>query len=94
MRQPFAVAIAISIAAIFAERNRIMAEESTGAGQQPTLCVGHYQTEEEGKAQLARFAAAYSTREEWEARAANIRRCLLRGANLDPLPRRTPLNAV
>ncbi|OPZ13853.1 MAG: Alpha/beta hydrolase family protein [candidate division BRC1 bacterium ADurb.BinA364] len=71
-----------------------MAEESTGAGQQPTLCVGHYQTEEEGKAQLARFAAAYSTREEWEARAANIRRCLLRGANLDPLPRRTPLNAV
>ena len=31
-----------------------------GADEEPQLCVGNYQTEEEGKAQLARFAETYS----------------------------------
>src|SRR3954447_16363834 len=50
--------------------------------------------EEQGKAQLEEFAATWHNRKEWEARAANIRKSLLREAQLAPLPKRTPLNPV
>ena len=59
-----------------------------------TLCVGNYQSEKQAAAQLERFAATYSTLDEWQARAAIIRRQMLRGANLDPLPRRTALEPI
>ena len=55
------------------------------------LCRGEYQTEEEAKAQLARFADTYDTLEEWQTRAAGIRRAILRGAGLAPLPERNDL---
>ncbi len=50
--------------------------------------------EEEGEIQLKKFAATYSTLDEWKARAASIRQGILRGANLDPLPTRCPLNPI
>ncbi len=52
------------------------------------------QTEEQGRAQLAAFAGTYSTREEWEARARNIREGFLREARLSPLPARCDLKPV
>jgi len=58
------------------------------------LCQGHHQTEDEAVAQLARLAAKWSTRDDWRERAARIRAQILGSAGLDPLPKRTPLNAV
>ncbi len=61
---------------------------------EPTLCVGHYQTEAEAVLQLKRFGATYSTLPEWKARAAKIRQQILTGLQLSPLPERTALKAV
>lgn len=60
----------------------------------PQLCQGNYQTEAQAKEQLARFAALYTDRAAWEARAAVIRRGILKGAGLNPLPAKTPLNPI
>lgn len=51
-------------------------------------------TEDEGRAQVAAFAGTYSTREEWEARARNIREGFLREARLSPLPARCDLRPI
>ena len=61
---------------------------------EPELCMGNYQSEEEAKAQLARFAATYSTLTEWQERARNIREGILRGTGLWPLPKRCALNPI
>ncbi|MFC1724288.1 alpha/beta hydrolase family protein [candidate division KSB1 bacterium] len=49
------------------------------------LCVGYYQTEKEAVEQLKRFASTYSTRAEWEKRAAAIREGIIKGAELDKI---------
>lgn len=67
---------------------------NTGLAAEPILCQGNYHSEEEAIAQLQRMAATYSNLEEWKARALKIREQILTGANLNPLPERTPLNAV
>src|SRR5882672_8538610 len=51
-------------------------------------------TEEQGKAQLEAFSKTWHTRAEWEARAKNIRECILREAHLTPLPARSPLKPI
>jgi uncharacterized protein len=51
-------------------------------------------TEEQGKQELANFAKTYSTKAEWEKRAANIRKQILVGAELYPLPAKTPLKPI
>ena len=58
------------------------------------LRQGKFLTEEQGKQELEKFASTYSNKMEWEKRAENIRKCLLKGAELDPLPTRTPLNPI
>ena len=60
----------------------------------PQLCQGNYQTEEQAKEQLARFAKMYSTQSEWQQRAQQIREGILRGAELWPLPKKCPLNPI
>ncbi len=60
----------------------------------PTLCRGYYQSEAEAVKQLERLAKTYSNQKEWKARAAAIRAQILGGANLDPLPKRTPLKPI
>lgn len=70
-----------------------VAQESTDE-KKVTLCVGHYQTEVEAIRQLERFASTWSTLPEWKERAARIRRQILTGAELWPLPERTPLHAT
>jgi len=62
--------------------------------KKPILCQGNYQTEEQAKEQLAKFAASYSNLDEWKSRAANIREGILRGAELLPLPKKCPLNPI
>jgi len=64
------------------------------AVEEPELCVGNYQTEEQGKEQLARFARTYSTRSEWQQRAQRIREAILHGTELSPLPKKCPLNPI
>ena len=70
-----------------------IAQEGTKADK-PILCRGNYHSEADAVKQLERMAATYSNRQQWKARAAKIRKQILTGARLDPLPERTPLNAV
>ncbi len=60
----------------------------------PILCRGSYHSEEDAVRQLARMAATFSNLDQWKERAAKVRQQILVGANLDPLPDRTPLNPV
>ncbi len=62
--------------------------------KKPQLCQGNYQTEEQAKEQLARFAQTYSNKEQWQARAARIREGILRGAELLPLPKKCDLKPI
>jgi len=52
------------------------------------------QTEDQGREQLAAFAKTYSDKAGWEARAKNIRECLLKEAHLSPLPAKCDLKPV
>jgi uncharacterized protein len=72
----------------------VKAEEQAKTADKPILCQGNYQTEAEAVQQLERLASTYSNLKEWKERAAKIRKQILVGANLDPLPQRTPLNPV
>ena len=66
----------------------------TSETEKVVLCQGNYQTPEQAKEQLAKFAATYSNVEQWQARADNIRKAILKGAGLNPLPKKTPLNPI
>ncbi|MCM2370219.1 alpha/beta hydrolase family protein [Aporhodopirellula aestuarii] len=68
--------------------------KDASAAETPTLCQGHWQSEAAARDQLARLARTYSTVEEWQHRAERIRTQILRGIGLDPLPPRTPLQAI
>lgn len=60
----------------------------------PELRVGQFQTPEEARAELDAWAAEYPTREAWQDRAEKIRRGILEGAELSPMPERTPLRPL
>ena len=64
------------------------------AAEKPTLCVGNYHSEADAVKQLARLAATHSNLAEWKNRAAMVRRQILTGAKLNPLPKRTALKAI
>jgi hypothetical protein len=64
------------------------------ANDERILCRGNYQTEAEAVEQLKRMAATYSTLDEWKDRAGKIRKQILVGGKLEPLPERTPLKPV
>jgi uncharacterized protein len=59
-----------------------------------TLRQDAFLTEAQGKQELANFAKTYSTKAEWEKRADNIRKNILIGAELYPLPPKTPLKPI
>jgi dienelactone hydrolase len=59
-----------------------------------TLCVGQYQTPEEAKQQLERFAKSYNNLDEWEIRAATIREGILKGVELFPMPKHGYQNKI
>ncbi|MHC4585937.1 MAG: alpha/beta hydrolase family protein, partial [Planctomycetota bacterium] len=62
--------------------------------KKPQLCQGNYQSEEAAKEQLAKFARSYSNLAEWKARAERIRKAILVGAELSPLPKKRPLKRI
>ena len=62
------------------------------AATKPILCRGYYHSEAEAVAQLARMADTYGNLAQWRDRANRVRQQILSGAQLDPLPTRTPLN--
>ena len=78
-----------TLAALAAFLTPAMAEIET-----PQLCQGNYQTPEAARRQLDRFGKTYHTAEEWNARADTLRREILRGAELSPLPEKCPLNPI
>ncbi len=49
------------------------------AAEEVVLCQGNYQTEEQAREQLAKFAATYSDCDQWEKRADNIRKAISKG---------------
>jgi dienelactone hydrolase len=59
-----------------------------------TLYRGACYSEAEGAEKLKEYAATYSDRAGWEARAATIRTGILRGVNLSPLPKRHELKPI
>jgi len=70
----------------------LLADDKNAAA--PILCQGYYHSEKDAIEQLARMAATYSNLEEWKDRAGKIRKQILVGIDLDPLPKRTPLNPI
>ncbi|MEE4285794.1 MAG: acetylxylan esterase [Mariniphaga sp.] len=55
------------------------------------LCVGHYYTEEQAKEVIQNLKSEYTTKEAWQKRAEIIRHGILKGADLVPYPKKTPL---
>jgi hypothetical protein len=89
--------VTLSVIALFALPMRgLMAEDQAKPKPtpKPILCRGHYHSEQDAVKQLARMAATYSDLDQWKARAARVRKQILVGAGLDPLPERTPLGAM
>ena len=66
----------------------------TGWSCAQELVQGHVFTPEKGKADLALRAEEYVDRKSWQEKAARIRNGILEGAELYPLPPKTPLNPV
>lgn len=58
------------------------------------LRQGAFLTERQAREELAEFSGTFCTREEWEARSRRIRRGILRGMELDPLPDRCDLRPL
>ncbi len=86
--------LVLGLAACLGAGERVAAQEPLPAPKNPWLCQGAYYTEAEGREKLAEYARTYSDRAGWEKRAQNIREGILRGADLDPLPARTPLMTI
>lgn len=84
-------AVALSVLVLMCTGS-VPAEESEKEG--PQLCQGNYHSEEAAKEQLAKFAQTYSNRRQWRARARHIRRGILRGVELLPMPDKCPLNPI
>ncbi|HYC72104.1 MAG TPA: acetylxylan esterase [Opitutaceae bacterium] len=59
-----------------------------------TLRRGEAQTPAAAREELAAFAATFDDAAAWKRRAEDIRRGILRGAGLDPLPARSPLQPL
>lgn len=67
---------------------------SCSNNQKPVLKQGKFYTEEQGAAELKKMETMYSDIKQWEARKQMLKENILKGMNLSPLPKRTPLNAV
>ena len=62
--------------------------------EKPILCRGNYHTEAEAVLQLKRMSSTHSSLKDWKKRSSAIRRQILVGSKLDPLPERTPLKPI
>ncbi len=67
---------------------------SCSENRKPALRQGNFYTVEQGAAELKKLESMYANREQWEARKMMLRKNILAGMNLSPLPRKTPLNPI
>ena len=91
------VRLAILLSPVWSDGNvvkRIQVKPLAEWGKKPQLCQGNYHSEEEAKAQLAKFARSYSNLAEWKERVKYVREGILRGMELLPLPKKCPLNPI
>jgi hypothetical protein len=65
-----------------------------GAAMATALFNEPRQSEDQGREQLAAYAKTFSTRQEWEARAAHNREAILRELHLTPMPARCDLRPI
>jgi dienelactone hydrolase len=66
----------------------------TLSAQESNLCQGHYYTEEEGANALAATKQKIQTQKDWEIYTDRIRKGILEGTELNPLPEKTTLNII
>ena len=59
--------------------------------REPELCQGNYHSEAAARHQLAEFTRSYCNLAEWKSRAKCVRKGILRGAELLPLPKKHAL---
>jgi len=67
---------------------------STIYSQDSNLCQGNYYEEAEAAEILKSTQQKIKTRQEWEDYTDVIRKGILTGAELDPMPEKTPLNVI
>lgn len=92
-RSPFGTLL-LSLLAILAVATPLSAQDKSPIDEEPILCQGNYQTEAEAVEQLKRMASTYDDLDGWTKRASQIRQQILTGMGLNPLPDRTPMNAI
>ncbi|MBI5009432.1 MAG: acetylxylan esterase [Bacteroidia bacterium] len=66
----------------------------TSKTEKPLLRQGAYYTEEQGLAELKKMENMFSNAAQWEARKKLLRKNILKGLDLSPMPEKTPLNPV
>ncbi|MEQ9378156.1 MAG: CocE/NonD family hydrolase [Imperialibacter sp.] len=54
--------------------------------QESMLCQGHYWTEDEAKVKMEDFASQWTDKASWEKRAAQIRKNIIEGLQLEKMP--------
>ena len=69
----------------------VLCVAARGEPDRPKLRRGHAQTPAAAAAELEQFKASYRDLAGWKERKKRIRRGILEGAKLAPLPKRTPL---
>lgn len=70
----------------------VKAEENSN--ESPKLRVGHAHSEEAAKLELRKVMNEVQTEKDWQARKEIVRQGILKGAKLETLPERTPLNPI
>ncbi len=76
---------------LFASLSSLKAQERADLSP---LSQGHFFTEAEGKAALQEYAQAYPSLKNWKKRAKQIRKGILKGAELPRRRPKTPLNII
>lgn len=68
--------------------------QETDNSSESMLCVGHYFTQDEGKAFLDSIQSEISTLSDWESRAEKVRNQILKGSGLESFPEKCRLNPL
>lgn len=84
----------IVFALIFSVKPCISQDKISKKTPESMLCVGNHWTEDEGKSFLDRQRQTYTTAAAWQNRAREIRTQILKGADLEQFPKKTPLNPI
>jgi dienelactone hydrolase len=83
------IVVSLSVLTMCGQKTKVQKLEPISQAEE------HYkQSEEEGRQQLKRLKENYNDLEEWSLRANTIKKAILSGAELDPLPKKTPLNII